>query len=114
MTTKSYRLLSTDKQGDTVIIGMHIPEDLFYFDGHFEQIPVLPGVVQLTWAMELAIAHFGLRGEFRSIDVMKFTKIISPGADVFLHLEYLQPKKRLLFSYRSGDVLHSSGKIKVT
>jgi hypothetical protein len=69
--------------------------------------------VQLNWAIELAIKHFGLRGNFQAVDSMKFTKIIAPDTTVNLRLEYLPEKEKLLFSYQSSEQTHSNGKIQV-
>ena len=34
-----------------------VPDDLFFLQGHFPQQPILPGVVQIHWAIMLAAAQ---------------------------------------------------------
>ena len=41
-------------------IALHVPRDLDYFAGHFPGAPVLPGVVQIQWALELARRYLGV------------------------------------------------------
>lgn len=114
MTTTEYHLLKQEVSGNVVTAQILVPEDLYYFDGHFDEIPVLPGVVQLNWAMELAIKHFALGGDFQAIDTMKFTKIIPPGTMLDLRIEYLPEKAKLLFAYQLGEQTYSYGKIQVS
>ncbi len=114
MKVESYQLRSLEKAAGCVTAHMVIPEELYYFDGHFDKVPVLPGVVQVTWAMELAKEHLALKGQLSSIESIKFTSIIRPGASMSLSLQYYPEKERLVFTYSVGDKTYSTGKIKVT
>jgi len=113
MNNSEYQLLDLKCGQSKLTAKLFIPHTLSYFDGHFDEISVLPGVVQLNWAIEFAIQEFNLKGEFKAIDNMKFTRIIKPNSTVDLKLEYLPNKEKLVFSYHSGDLLHSNGKIQV-
>lgn len=89
-----------------------IPATLRYFEGHFPGVPLLPGVVQIGWAIELARQHLSqpaLAG-FRSLSGVKFMQVIQPGAQIALLLTSDSPSQ-LSFEYRAGGVLCSTGRV---
>jgi len=88
-----------------------VPEDLFFLRGHFPGRPVLPGVVQIHWAVLLARPALPLRLVFRGIEVLKFHQIIKPMARLKLALEYVETTGKLKFSYLSDLGAHSQGRI---
>jgi 3-hydroxymyristoyl/3-hydroxydecanoyl-(acyl carrier protein) dehydratase len=79
-----------------------VPADLYYFRGHFPECPLLPGVVQVTWAIEFARQHLPCTGDFRSLSAVKFTRVIQPGSTVTLALEFDSATQRLDFEYRGS------------
>jgi 3-hydroxymyristoyl/3-hydroxydecanoyl-(acyl carrier protein) dehydratase len=78
---------------------LNIPAELGYFDGHFPDCPLLPGVVQIGWAIELGRQHLPFTGTFRALSAVKFTRVIQPPASVWLTLEYMRDKRQLDFAY---------------
>lgn len=90
---------------------LHIPADLLYFDGHFEQAAILPGVVQIHWAEHFARHYFEVQGEFSSMEVIKFQKVVTPESQVVLDLAYDTRKHKITFAYHSPAAQHSSGRI---
>ena len=88
-----------------------IPPDLRYLRGHFPDAPVLPGVVQLAWALELAKRFLGVAGAVHGIEALKFRQVIEPRARVTLTLTYAENTGKLHFSYESDRGPHSSGRI---
>lgn len=103
----------TDEQidGEEARIQIHLPDDLFYFQGHFDDTPILPGVVQLNWAIEFSRQHLAIPGVFRRIEALKFFNVLMAGDDVTLALRYDRQSARLAFDYANGDTRHSSGRI---
>jgi len=92
---------------------LHIPTDLIYFDGHFDEMSVLPGVVQVHWAIEMAKEHFKISSDFSAIEVLKFMRVIQPDEIVNLQMEYDDSKKVMNFTYKSSpEITHSKGKVK--
>ena len=87
-----------------------VSEDLYYFDGHFPGAPVLPGVVQLDWAMALGRKYFNLPPYFHGINALKFQHMIRPGARVTLELTHDPQKQLLHFRYVSAAGQHASGR----
>lgn len=69
------------------------------FAGHFEQLPVLAGVVQVHWAVLLAERFLNLRGSFRGLQSVKFQHLVRPPAVLTLELEYNSERGMLKFIY---------------
>nr|WP_320165545.1 AMP-binding protein [uncultured Methylophaga sp.] len=88
-----------------------IPEELLYFDGHFQQQAILPGVVQLHWAAKLGQKYLNISGHFHRLEAIKFQQLILPGSVVSLSLSYDHSKQKLSFSFSSEKGVHSSGKV---
>ncbi|HWT54903.1 MAG TPA: hypothetical protein VN066_08840 [Rhodocyclaceae bacterium] len=96
---------------DRLVLSLHVQPALEYFEGHFAGLPLLPGVVQVDWAMRLGRRHLPVCGDFFSLDNLKFQDMIFPGAKVALALEWHAANGRLSFDYRQGDQPLSSGRI---
>lgn len=90
------------------------PANLYYFDGHFSQAAVLPGVVQVDWAIHIGREYFALPKHFRAIQTLKFQHIIGAEMAVKLELIYEPHKASLSFRYFSADRQHASGRILFT
>ena len=99
-------------EGQKLSATLFLPENLVYFDGHFDDMPILPGVVQIHWAIELASKHLKIEGEFIGVDMLKFKKIISPGYLVEIEVVYEPKKGTLSFTYTSEQGNHSVGRVR--
>lgn len=104
-------VLQLQCDADVLTLSMRLQPELFWFTGHFPAQPILPGVAQVNWAMVFAAEHFPDMGTFLGMEVLKFQKPLCPGEQVELRIEWLSEKQRLVFSYRAGDQVASSGKI---
>lgn len=98
-----------ERSGHTFTLAMD--PDLTAFQGHFPGHPVLPGVVQVDWAVRFGTEVFGPLGRFRAIEHLKFQDPIRPGEPVQLHLGFDPGPGRLRFRYEAGPVRKSSGVI---
>ncbi|OAH97453.1 AMP-dependent synthetase [Methylomonas methanica] len=98
-------------QADGVVLALRIPKDLTYFNGHFEEIAVVPGVVQIQWAVHYARQYLGLTRAFSHMESVKFKELLLPGQQLELELHYLQQTGKLTFCYRSATCEYSSGRI---
>jgi acyl-CoA synthetase (AMP-forming)/AMP-acid ligase II len=103
------RMLET--QASRVVLELVVPADLLYFDGHFPVAPVLPGVVQVEWAIHYGRSHFRLAPAFRGINALKFQQMVRPGEAVQLELVHDQAKGSLNFRYISAAGQHASGRL---
>lgn len=104
-----------DGARESLTLRFVVPAASRYFEGHFPGVPLLPGVVQIGWAIELARRHMsrsaqtGLLG-FRSLSGVKFTHVIQPGEQLSLRLTH-EPPAQLAFEFHTGDVLCSTGRV---
>jgi len=93
-------------------IQCHIPSQLIYFDGHFDEHPVLPGVTQLHWVEKLGRQLFSIKAKFKNLEVIKFKQIIRPEMAVTLQLDYDRGAKKLKFNYLTDtDGIYASGRV---
>jgi 3-hydroxymyristoyl/3-hydroxydecanoyl-(acyl carrier protein) dehydratase len=88
-----------------------VPPDLAYFSGHFPTAPVLPGVVQVEWALNLGQQLMNLPKKFAGMEVLKFQQLVRPGDEVQLHLRFDPVRNKLYFAYRNETATCSSGRI---
>ena len=88
-----------------------VPPDLAYFSGHFPRAPVLPGVVQVEWALNLGQQLMNLPEKFAGMEVLKFQQLVRPGDEVQLHLRFDPARGKLYFAYRNETATCSSGRI---
>lgn len=95
----------------SVKLALTVPADLLYFEGHFPGSPILPGVVQLDWAIARGRQYFDMPPVFRDIAMLKFQQIIAPGATVQLDLAWDSAKSSLQFKYLSQAGQHASGRV---
>lgn len=104
-------IIAERAQPGAVELELAIPHDLLYFRGHFPGVPVLPGVVQVHWAMQFARTRLDVPGEFAGIEGLKFQQVVVPGQAVSLLLEYRADRGSLSFCYSSAAGTHSRGRI---
>lgn len=91
---------------------LRVPPQLACFTGHFPGLPVLPGVVQLGWACDLANPRYSLPACFTHIAALKFMQVVKPGELLALALGYDPARREIFFSYRDAKGAEcSSGRI---
>ena len=107
--------IRVERREETVIeLDLFVDAGLFQFQGHFPNEPVLPGVAQIDWAARFGRERFGLTGTITRLGQLKFSKLIVADSQVLLRLEWSEEKQRLLFSYRDGEEICSSGFFELT
>jgi len=90
-------------------IALTIPADWHFFRGHFDDFPILAGVVQLNEiVMRQVQACWPEHRQLRRVTSLKFRKPIGPGDALELDLERTPPGK-IKFELRRGDAVASSG-----
>lgn len=94
----------------TIDIKINIKPDNLFFEGHFPNMPILPGVAQVHWVMLLAKEYLSVTFNVHRIEAIKFQRIIQPNSQLTLQLIDNKYGK-LSFSYRAGDVVYGSGRI---
>ncbi|NKJ47909.1 AMP-dependent synthetase [Burkholderia sp. SG-MS1] len=103
--------LTQAPSGDTLHYELRVPPALVHFAGHFPGLPILPGVVQVDWAVRLAGDHLPAVRAVASIDRLKFMAPVSPGAVLKLTLAHDAARRRVQFAYRLDGRECASGVI---
>ena len=88
-----------------------VPDNLEYFKGHFPGVPIVPGVVQIKWAMAIANRCLKVAGEFGGMEALKFQQVMGPNIQVTLKLKYRTETDKLHFSFQSDRGRYSSGRL---
>ncbi|SHG68242.1 AMP-binding protein [Massilia sp. CF038] len=105
------RVTLLERDGTHVLLSLTVPANLYYLEGHFPDAPILPGVVQVDWAIGQARQYFTLAPVFRGINALKFQQVILPEVPVFLELTHDPAKDTLQFRYFSDAGPHAGGRI---
>jgi len=79
------------------------------FDGHFPQVAILAGIIQVDWALRLAQRYFPIEGQFSGLRQLRFQRILRPDDEVSLTLRFAPEKKEVSFTYASAHGVHSQG-----
>lgn len=95
----------------SVELTLKVPTELVYFPDHFASYPILPGVVQIAWAEYFGKLFFVIDQPFSLMEVIKFVKIIQPGDELKLSLNWNGSKGKLHFNFYSDLGIHSSGRL---
>jgi 3-hydroxymyristoyl/3-hydroxydecanoyl-(acyl carrier protein) dehydratase len=101
---------------DRLVISLALDRDDPAFAGHFPGHPILPGVVQIDWALRLAEPLIGTQARAARRFRAKFIRVITPGpggdgSGLILSLRLDRARSSLLFEYRAGGALASTGQI---
>lgn len=104
-------VLARKASADGIVLTICIPETLAYFVGHFDAIAIVPGVVQIQWAVHFARQYLGVEPVFRHMEAVKFKELLLPGQPLELQLRYSDQAAKLEFCYRSQHSEYSSGRI---
>lgn len=68
-----------------------------YFQGHFPDFALLPGVAQVQMTVELARRFFAMPPEFVGLKNLKFTRPIRPNATLIVKLDWKAQANELAF-----------------
>jgi 3-hydroxyacyl-[acyl-carrier-protein] dehydratase len=97
---------------DEVRIALHLDAAHPAFLGHFPGLPMLAGVIQVDWAMQLA-SHLGIGQRAANDFALKCRHIIRPGRDLSLILRLDRTKGLLAFEYRLDELSATRGRIQL-
>ena len=108
---KGPEVLGQVREGDELRLQLAVSADLAYFNGHFPKTPVLPGVVQVDWALALGQALLDRPRRFAGMEVLKFQQLARPGDVLDLTLRFDAERAKLYFSFSNAGAACSSGRI---
>lgn len=108
---RALQFIETTKTNRTADYLLTIPRNLPFFQGHFPNFAILPGLTQIQWAVELARTGFPLPPYFAGIANLKFMKPIFPGSRVTATLSLAEDGRSVSFTYASEGNCHAKGKL---
>ncbi|MCP3102396.1 AMP-binding protein [Myxococcus sp. K15C18031901] len=100
-----------ERSPERVLLALEAQAESPYFRGHFPGMPILPGVAQLEWAIQLGREYFPLPPDFLRMEAVKFQQLIPPGTHLTLELTWTEAKGSLHFKLTSAAGTHAGGRI---
>jgi 3-hydroxymyristoyl/3-hydroxydecanoyl-(acyl carrier protein) dehydratase len=79
-----------------------------WFEGHFPDHPILPGVVQIAWAVHYAGILHGFTRAVHTLEQVKFKRSILPDTRLTLYLT-ADTAGRVRYEYRDAQHSYASG-----
>jgi len=101
-------IVEIERHTDTVLLSLTINAELRCFKGHFDDVAVVPGVVQLDWAITYAREYLSMQGNVLDVSVLKFQKLLLPEMKVQLEIVKKSPKKFTFCFHLGGDKFSSA------
>ena len=79
-------VLKQERHATGGALRLRVPADLAYLEGHFPQIPVVPGVCQITWVIEEIESFLGQKQSVKMMEAVKYFELLLPEQE--FNLEY--------------------------
>ena len=102
------KVLSLTEDELQIRMRLEVLSGLAWFGGHFPGQPVLPGVVQLHWAAQVAQACFGFSTVPAEVKRLKFKNIVVPPQELELVICRFGADA-VQFEFSHGETKHSEG-----
>ncbi|HEY4127604.1 MAG TPA: hypothetical protein VGN70_06125 [Gammaproteobacteria bacterium] len=96
-------------QDGRIELDIEVPAECRWFEGHFPEFAILPGVVQIGWAAHFGHSLFKLGPGVIGMEHIKFKRPILPGARLVLTLKLDAAAGKLRYEYLDGDQACSIG-----
>lgn len=106
-------VISAELQEHSAELWLHVDENLAFFDGHFPDFPLVPGVAQIAWAVHFTGHYLHQTPHFNLVERLKFTSPIRPGVNIQLSLAISQNGREVNFRYHQGQTTFSQGRLRV-
>ena len=100
-----------ERGSDAARLAFTAEDDLAVFDGHFPLSPIVPGVALVDWAIRWGRDVFAIERAFLRMDAMKFQRVVTPGTELDLSLNWQAEKGALNFRFESTQGAHAIGRI---
>lgn len=88
-----------------------VQESMTFFEGHFQDHPVLPGVAMVFWVEHFSRTLFGVEGQAKRVRKLKFQKVVRPGAALIIEMFLDKEQNSVRFSVTSETAVHASGQL---
>lgn len=104
------RILAVKQSPDSITARLSVDPDLKCFNGHFPSEPVLPGIIQTHWAVQIARAAFDFSLQPQRIKRLKFKQVVVPPQQLDLVLSR-EKHDEVQFAFTSTIGKHSEGRL---
>lgn len=104
------RVLTAIFDRPNVCFSLDISQDLSWFRGHFPDMPILPGVVQLHWAVIVARAVFEFPDLPLEVKRLKFKNVVVPPQVLELSVS-VHASNEVQFEFYSPNEQYSQGRL---
>jgi 3-hydroxymyristoyl/3-hydroxydecanoyl-(acyl carrier protein) dehydratase len=81
-----YRIVESAAEGTGGDVTIVFPEDSEWFDGHFPDVPVLPGVAQLAAVADEIQRRLPSGHRIAGLNRVRFKQVIGPGQEVTISI----------------------------
>ena len=105
-------ITAIEQNNDEVLLKLIMNADLKCFQGHFDDVAVVPGVVQLDWAITFAREYLAMQGDVVDISVLKFQQLLLPEMNVQLKI-IKKTAQKFTFNYYLADDKFSSARVEL-
>ena len=103
-------LVSEQVVGSTIVRVLRVHDEATGLEGHFPGFAIVPGIVQIQWALDAAGRLAGHPPELRRLETLKFKAVIRPGQRVELAVELSATGDAMHFRIGCGERTFSSGR----
>jgi uncharacterized membrane protein len=105
------QVLAERRLADRRELDLRVPGDLACWPGHFPDVAIVPGVLQLEWVMSEIAAWTGRPADVACIENLKFKRPILPGQELTLVLRSDSEPERFRFELEDDSGAFSLGRI---
>ena len=102
--------LALDRGTQSLTCLLRVPDDLRIFHGHFPAVPIVPGVIQIAWAAELARSRGLANGPLVAISTAKFRRVLRPGMCLTARVGRGAAAGQFQFTYELAGAVVSTGR----
>lgn len=110
-TEPDWTLQSEDNEKQEYLFSGKVPLDLSYFSGHFAAFPLVPGVVEIQWARDLASRFPWGKGGLSLMENLKYQQFVRPNDEIEIKLRFDAIKGKILFSVEKEGKTCASGRM---
>lgn len=103
--------VAVDDARQTLVCELLVPHDLRILHGHFPAVPIVPGVTQVGWVVELARQHGIAAGRCFGIVTAKFRRLVLPGMRLSARIEAGPGAGQCQFTFQLNGAAVSTGRL---